>query len=356
MGTLHHSRPVKQYGLTACGTTCVLESQSGLAFRILQICAQLHVARFRTRILHVHLKTYFGFVFGSRHRPEVSSPLAHRRIRIKRNVHLVLLVQVDGADDTSHGLTEAFVGPETGPSEKRALGIGHPYRNLVLFSITQIRRNVHYERQCTPHMGHSFRLLHLCIASYRSSVHIHRCPYVHSLKLQEEHLPTVFFVYGYFLTIPRFSTPTTLSRTGIQISVLLIITMRNPYRLPSGIVERKRSHGPGLFIILPCFRVHFHFTQRYRHILSLFCLAFQSGKTHITCRPLNFQIQISSRHRLGIPHRSGMPHGRKVALFMEHTEFLSFRKGLPSTTVGGYFQLDLCKPRPVRVEPQFHRR
>ena len=271
-------------------------------------------------------------------------------------MHLVLLVQVDGADDTSHGLTEAFVGPETGPSEKRTLGIGHPYRYLVLFSITQIRRDVHHKRKRAPHMGHRFRLLHLRIASYRRTVHIHRRPDVHSLELQEEHPAAVFSVYGYFLTVPRFSAPATFTRTGIQVSVLLIVAMGNPYRLPSGIVERKRSHGLGLPLILLCFGIHFHLAQRHRHVLPLFGLALQSGETHIAGRGLDRQIQISSRHRLGVPHRSGMPHSREVALFMKHTELFAFRKGLPVAAVGRYFQLDFRKSRPVCVEPQFHGR
>ena len=87
---------------------------------------------------------------------------------------------------------------------------------------------------------------------------------------------------------------------------------------------------------------------------GLFGLALQSGETHIAGRGLDRQIQISSRHRLGVPHRSGMPHSREVALFMKHTELFAFRKGLPVAAVGRYFQLDFRKSRPVCVEPQFH--
>ncbi len=98
------------------------------------------------------------------------------------------------------------------------------------------------------------------------------------LELQEEHPAAVFSVYGYFLTVPRFSAPATFTRTGIQVSVLLIVAMGNPYRLPSGIVERKRSHGLGLPFDPALFRDSLPPRSTSQARPALFGLALQSEK------------------------------------------------------------------------------
>ena len=171
-------------------------------------------------------------------------------------------------------------------------------------------------------MGYRFRLLHLRIASYRRTVHIHRRPDVHSLELQEEHPAAVFSVYGYFLTVPRFSRASNVH--PYWYSGRCPAHCSNGESLPSAIRYRRTKAKPWPRPALDpaLFRDSLppRSTSQARPAPVRPCTSV--GETHIAGRGLERQIQISSRHRLGVPHRSGMPHSREVTpLYEAHRAF-----------------------------------
>ncbi len=158
------------------------------------------------------------------------------------------------------------------------------YRYLVLFSITQVRRDVHYKRKRAPHMGHRFRLLHnfvllLIGVPFTYTAAPMFTPWNSKKNIRPRSLPNLWLFFLRYHASPRQNVhPYWYSgRCPAHCS------NGESYCLPVSSNESEAITWPALD---PApFRDSLPPAQRHRH--PLFGLALQSGEAHIAGRALN---------------------------------------------------------------------